>query len=385
MRISYTVSDVYNTFQKGLECIGGSGGMAREVEGAGYLDYEADPDLKDKYQHSNFYSGQLVITTFSVAKNNPYLILDAVKHLIEKNCSALIIKNVFHLPVHESVIRYANARNFPIFVISSGDVYVEDIIYEISRRLDGRRIIREKSDALNRILRANLNPAEVRENAWIINPSAEEQYYTLYALMDEYDIFSSPGEYEERFFNSRFNVPENVLLPCRSGYILIFSRKMEKYVQPMIQEIFGETHGCIGISNLHLTLEELGQCLRESFYAASLAKEKESVVRYRDLGILRCILPFARQAEMEEYAENILRPVIDYGIENNAPLYETLVQYIRQDCNMTKTAEIMHQHKNTIRYRLERIAELTGMDHKQFSAMEELALAVHLWECREKI
>ena len=132
---NYTVSDFYKTFEKQLKLVAGSGGMARVISNVGILDYEVDPVQKDKYFHTNFHENQMVITTFSVARDNPYLILDAIKYLISKGVSGLVIKNIYRLPVHESVIRYANSKNFPIFYVDSSELYVETMMLEIYQQL----------------------------------------------------------------------------------------------------------------------------------------------------------------------------------------------------------------------------------------------------------
>ena len=66
---------------------------------------------------------------------------------------------------------------------------------------------------------------------------------------------------------------------------------------------------------------------------------------------------------------------------NNTNLFETLTEYILSGCNMHVTAEMVSQHENTIRYRLEKIASLTGLDFKSPPQLEELALAVKIDIC----
>ena len=379
MNTTYTVSDVFRTFENGLSILAGAGGMARQVSGAGYLDYELDPVLKDKYFHTNFQQGQLVITTFSTAKENPYMILDAVKHLIEKGCSGLIIKNVYHLPIHDTVLRYADAQNFPIISIDSMSVYVEDIIAETAKKLDYRSSIREKSDQLGRILEGGLPPEEIGRSARIINPSGRDQYRAIYVIPPEFDVFRTPEEYEEKFRSSRYNIPDNVLLPYQSGFFVLYSREAGVDPEKAVRELFGP-EAKAGVSSLHLTLAEMDLCLRESIYAARSSAAAGAVTRYEDLGIRQCVLPFAGTPQMRRYMRGILKPVMDYGIENNVPLYETLLCYLNEDLNMTRAAEVLHQHKNTVRYRLEKISALTGLDYRSFRDLEELAFACHIQE-----
>jgi sugar diacid utilization regulator len=50
---------------------------------------------------------------------------------------------------------------------------------------------------------------------------------------------------------------------------------------------------------------------------------------------------------------------------------------------MRVAAKMTLQHENTVRYRLEKIAILTGLDFKSPAQMEELALAIKIDICSE--
>ena len=91
--MDYTVSDFYHVFKEKLLLLAGEGGLPREVSSVGILDYELDPSVKDRYICDNFHHDMLVVATFLYAKKNPYLIGDAVRHLIQKGCSGLLIRN----------------------------------------------------------------------------------------------------------------------------------------------------------------------------------------------------------------------------------------------------------------------------------------------------
>ena len=115
-----TINDVRNFPQlKKMTLIAGEGGLNREVTHCGILDYEYDKNLSHKYYEYNYQmSDFLTLTSFLYAKNDPNLIYDAVKKLISKNGSGLIIKNIYRLPISENVIRYADHNNFPIFILN---------------------------------------------------------------------------------------------------------------------------------------------------------------------------------------------------------------------------------------------------------------------------
>lgn len=372
----YTVSDFYGTFETSLKLIAGAGGMTRTITDAGILDYEIDPVMKDKYFHTNFQDGQFIVTTFSVARDNPYLILDAVKYLIAKGASGLVIKNVFHLPIHESVVRYADSKNFPIFLAESQDVYVERVIYEIYKNLFLLDTLKEAEKAGDRILSGELDGDGIAAAARKINPSAAEQYYSIFARRDELAEGGSVEEAYDAFSRSEFALPENTFLPHGNGFFLVLSDKCRDAGR-IARDLILRNDGSVicGISDRHSSLREFDLCLKESIYAALLPEEPESVTFYSEIGSYQLILPFAGRPEMMRYRAKVLDPVLDHDIENNSSLMKTLSTYLDMDCDLNRAAEVLSQHRNTIRYRLDKITALTGLDYRSFSDLEQLSLA----------
>ena len=80
--MDYTVSDFYHVFKEKFLLLAGECGLSRGVNSVGILDYELDPSVKDRYICDNFHEGMIVVSTFLYAKKNPYLIGDAVRHLV---------------------------------------------------------------------------------------------------------------------------------------------------------------------------------------------------------------------------------------------------------------------------------------------------------------
>lgn len=384
--MNYTVSDFYETFKNGVKLISGAGGMSRIITSAGILDYEMESVLKDKYVHTNFRDSQLVVSSFLYAKDNPFTILDAVKHLSSKGVSALVIKNVFKLPIHESVIRYANSKNFPIFVIEEQNIYVENIIYEVSRHCELMADYRFTKQKLSQILYGELTESEIISYARQLMPSCNDQFFVVCIKFDDQLSNITFDVYDKRFERSDFNNPGNALLLSDSRIFYIHSQDniakiyYDEFFRHVLDTLLqGDSYTGCGISQYHLTLGEYKMCLQESIYAADTADASSAMfTKYNDLGVSRIIYPFFSSREMQRYAKEILSPIEDYDIENNSLLFETLQAYIRYDCDLTATAESFGHHKNTVRYRLDKIHELTGLDYKRFSHLEQLSVATKI-------
>ncbi|MFI0469132.1 PucR family transcriptional regulator [Saccharopolyspora sp. 5N102] len=51
-----------------------------------------------------------------------------------------------------------------------------------------------------------------------------------------------------------------------------------------------------------------------------------------------------------------------YDVDHNSQLVDTLSAYLDAFGDVAKTAQAMHVHPNTLRYRLRRITEVSGLD-----------------------
>lgn len=387
--MNYTVSDFCRTFPHDLKIIAGLGGMARTITEPGILDYELDSMLKDKYLHSNFHENQLIVTTLSCVKDNPFLIAEAVRHLIAKGTSCLVIKNVFQLPIHESVLRYADSKNFPIILIESQDIYIEKIIYEVSRHSELLADIRFSQRILDQILSSSLQDSEIIEKLKQINPSCKNQFFTLYIQFEDYLENSTLDAYDRHFAESELNRPGNMLVLQSDSLFYTHSSEgiAKEYTDSSIQNILdillqGDPYLHCGISQYHLILQEFKMSLQESIYAATVDNSKgSSFMKYGKIGVYQFLFPFAGNREMTRYAKDILEPIEYYDIENNGNLLETLSHLVQLDGDIIATAETLCQHRNTIRYRLDKIKELTGLDYKRFSQLEQLSMALKIRQC----
>jgi hypothetical protein len=386
--MDFTISDFYRKHEDGMTLIAGAGGMARTITEAGTLDYEMDPTLKEKFFHTNFGPHMLVVTTFMYARDNPFLIMDAIKYLVAKETAGLVIKNVYHIPIHESVIRYADAKNYPIFVLDSQTIYTDRLVYEVIRNSRQMQGIDALTDETRAVLRLDLSEEELRQRVLSMIPSIQEQYYVVYLQFDNLFDETAFAAFYEAYQNSDLYAPENRFICFGSGAFFVFSNEsiMSFYADRSLQHIVetlsaGNVPESVGVSEIHLRLAEFRVALNEARFAALAGRTRDSeYVRYEDLGTYRAVLPFARSAEMRHFAEQVLDPLADHDIENNTALLETLTGYVLAGCTFKAAAAVLAQHENTIRYRMDKVSDITGLSYKEHDQLEVLSLAVKIRE-----
>ncbi len=80
--------------------------------------------------------------------------------------------------------------------------------------------------------------------------------------------------------------------------------------------------------------------------------------------------------ELESFYQETLEPVVRYDSRYSTELVQTLVTYLGNDASTVRTASDLHAHRHTIRYRLDRVGELTGLDVDKSEDRERLTLGI---------
>ncbi|MDC2826391.1 sugar diacid recognition domain-containing protein [Rodentibacter pneumotropicus] len=76
--------------------------------------------------------------------------------------------------------------------------------------------------------------------------------------------------------------------------------------------------------------------------------------------------------------QELLKPIVPLFAGENATLYKTLQQYFLANCDLHLTAEKLFIHPNTLRYRLAKIEQLTGLSFNKIDDMLSLYLSTIL-------
>ena len=393
MRI--TVEDICNFPEfSNLRIIAGRGGLDNVVERCGILDYEFVDGVKDKWYNTNFREeNMIVVTSFLYAKDNDYLILDAVKKLASRKCKGLIIKNIFNLPIRENVIRYADTMNFPIILVEGSDIHYEDLIILINQRVNHYSSVNYRENKVDEILRNGTNNELIEKLAYEINPSFKSDMIALYVDFLEDSSVEAYLKVEDMLLSKNVISTSDSAFYYKGGMFIVLSKDMFTTIDEMvlikpILDAFEEDLGKfrIGVSTVHHLVYQIKQCFEEAKYAASLKTGLEkNIMLYEDLGIYKIILPFCDNEIMKEFARKYIKPLEDFDLETNGNLLETAVGYVLNDGDLQKTADAMIQHKNTIRYRLKNISNILEMNIFETKNYETLSCAVRIYMCNDKV
>jgi GAF domain-containing protein len=120
----------------------------------------------------------------------------------------------------------------------------------------------------------------------------------------------------------------------------------------------GLSNPCSGPAGYPGAFEEA----RYALVGATVLHDEPAVVSYEELGVYQYLLRMAIDPGMRDSQRDSLAQLLAYDTEHNTALLETLEQFLRRRGNISATSIALYIHPNTLRQRLRRIGELTGID-----------------------
>jgi DNA-binding PucR family transcriptional regulator len=173
------------------------------------------------------------------------------------------------------------------------------------------------------------------------------------------------------------------LFEAGSGHVTIITADQadwEQLRQAIASYLGGQVH--IGVGGVCARPSELPRSLREASLALRLQKallHGSGACEYPKLGIFRMLAAMTDLSDVDRFVREWLGCLLDYDERRKAELVHTLTQYLEHGGNYDATAAELSVHKSTLKYRLQRIRELTGLELNDPDVHFNLQLATRAW------
>ena len=133
-------------------------------------------------------------------------------------------------------------------------------------------------------------------------------------------------------------------------------------------------------------LQDLSRSLTDAEFALRLPglTTSRAVVSFEDLGVWRLLARPAGE-DLDNLVNHWIGALIDYDREHHSELLKTLFAYLNEFGALEATAAKLYVHRNSLRYRLMRITELTGWDLNDPEHRFHLNLACRAWLVRQAL
>ncbi len=124
---------------------------------------------------------------------------------------------------------------------------------------------------------------------------------------------------------------------------------------------------------------DLSRAGNEALLAANVVEgdTARAELAYAETGTYQLLLPHMNDpAELKRFYKETVRPLVAYDEQYETDLLGTLSTFLECDANVNATAARLITHRHTIRYRFERVRELTGLDVSSTDGREKLSLGL---------
>lgn len=358
-----------------MKIIAGNKGLHKIIRWS----YKAESIHLAKWVHG----GELLIVSKMVIHEKNFNLYNFLKEAISLNISGalLLIGPNYIEQIPQSVIDLSNQKHFPLFLIP-WDTPLVDIFEELGHAIASINLINDKHKDLlfSIIFNTNLSLDYLKYQSQEVNFSFDGylQFFEINFLLPQSENTLILNDVDKdticQFIHTLF---ENEHIPILSSsytkniiaLINVNNTSLDTLntLFPQILNYIKENYPNyivnIGIGTRQKSLEKYKLSYEQASKCINLAikqKQKNMIYYYEQLGLYQLFYDINNKTLLENFVHNILYSLMAYDKKYNTNLIQTLEVYLNKNCNLNQTAETLFIHRNTIKYRLQRIEEITN-------------------------
>ncbi|MGY5044264.1 PucR family transcriptional regulator [Streptomyces sp. 900105755] len=174
------------------------------------------------------------------------------------------------------------------------------------------------------------------------------------------------------------------LLTRRADHVVLITDD-RPHTRALYEELARETgtrSGTIGVSAPCDSVNDIPRRYEEARRALEVrrhCRDRYGTSFFDELGLYRILGPGSDYRELETFVQEWLGQLIDYDSRHHATLVETLSRYFDCGGNYDETADSLAIHRSTLRYRLQRIRDISGNDLANVEDRLNLQVATRVW------
>ncbi len=364
---------------------------------------------------------ELLIISTPVIQSEDFNLPIVIKKANKLNMSGalLLTGDKYIASIDSSVVSYANLNNFPIFVIS-GEIPLVDIFEEIGHAIAYNKNSEALSDDIlsgiifgkninadafamkfseagyaldgkNRMFTINIHGdrriEEYEYDTVISKIKNEFNSGNMNALLSRYGnnivgcFCLKKGEMDVSGRSADINMSGNnisEIIPVDSSMKNILDTdtvsesdkkevlaKIYKSLSEYLYSISSDIKLVMGVGRAYEGIGDLQKSFTEASRCVILSEKMNMSGRvfwYEEMGIYNLFSELADKKVMQEFIDSTLGVIIEYDRNNNSKLLETLKAYLWNNNSLIHASEQLYTHRNTVKYRVQRISQLTGRD-----------------------
>ena len=362
--MSVTVRDLLRLeLLSGAKIVAGADGLDRIVSRVNFT----DTPINEAVDCELLAEGDVFICSFYEGQNNDDFLYQNIAFYIRTGSACCIALDEFvpHLP--QRVLDLANQHHYPILHISGSTPYAE-LIRSITLLILLDQDDRIMENRIGQLVNGNVSATELAHIYQNVVPKESGKYVVAHATLGNL----KPMQYKllKDDLASQFRLR---FMPYYSGgFFVLPGEDAALLLEPITRVLLHYSpHMSLGYSEVCAGMELFSAAFNQSLSADETARSLGlEIIGYESLSVYKLLIPLQRGRVLEQFCHEVLGPL------REANLLETVETYFECDGSVEKAAEILSQHKNTIRFRINKARGLLGMEHSYFSFVEKVSLAL---------
>ena len=382
--------------------VAGQKGVDNEVR---WVTVGEEPDLPDWV-----FGGELICSTlFAVEADR---LGGYVKDLSDGGVAGMLIKPERFLgEIPQSILEVADRESFPVAEVPTNvlwsrvlESFYRHLLVEQTERIRVETEMQLRGGFFDEILSDGLSGKEIEHRAELLGcdlSGGAAVFFFSVPDLDELARKRKLGELQLQHLKSllyetvRGAVQEahtNYICIPRSDSVLVLvgspleeRTALARHVLLRCGERIKNLPVHAGLGEPRESPEQVIESYREAESALQVGQRlagtsglEDRVHVFSALGVPRLLFALSQERPeiLRAFKDDVIGPIIAYDAGRGTELLKTLKAYIECDGNVSEVAELIHVHKHTVRYRLRRITELTGLDVTKFEDAAQIYLAV---------
>ena len=144
----------------------------------------------------------------------------------------------------------------------------------------------------------------------------------------------------------------------------------------------------MGVGSPTTAVDDFPRSHREALLALRLQRDAgpaPKVTVFDQLGVYRLLANTEDATDIERFARDWLGPLLDYDEQRHADLVKTLHEYLECGGHYDEAAKALSIHRSTLKYRLQRIREVSGLQLGDPDVNFNLQLACRAWRTLQSL
>lgn len=365
---------------KDLKLVAGAAGMDRTLHWVHVVEL---PDV----MHWTL-GGELLFMTGIGIRDNLAQLPRIVEACAQRKVAGLVLNVGPYIPATPpEVIELAEQLGFPLFELP-WEVKLVEVTKEICNHIMSQQV-EEKSiqDILESILYGDCSQPELLiSRAALYDYDLAKPHRVLFIrygvslptgkanLAIEQKVLEDKLKLQQIVNDTFHRAGKKVLSTARSDRLTLLvpsdgsmqeAQQVESIAQlilQMVQDKLKPMQVHIGWGSPFDQLPAAKQSLEQAELALKVAMTsgKKRYFGYESLGFYKVLFNVSNRKELESFRSEVLGPLNEYDKRHGGELLPTLTAFLEDTENLSIVADRLHIHRNTLRYRLQKVEEITG-------------------------